>query len=241
MEFYDWWQFVQAINYFIFDATQSEDKNLGYFFVKANDDIITAETFVSKVIFYLYTDVFKDYAFGSDIFKGLNEKEMTFQSFYKDDGSINDSQVVRFIENVIYSDSLPEEFKIVLVAEETENGKAKFTLNGEPIKYLYEIANKVVSNYANEHKDLGAQEIRDNFISWFKGTGIAHIVETDEEYQQRSHQPSAERSRTAVNLPNGEIIHVSTQWRAKKLEDNFFKFINICAEKNLGIIEYSDK
>ena len=32
---YDWWQFVQAINYFVFDATQSEDKNLGYFFAKA--------------------------------------------------------------------------------------------------------------------------------------------------------------------------------------------------------------
>ena len=106
---YDWWRFLKSINYFIFDATQSEDKNLGYFFVKAKNDIVSAESFVSKVIFYLYTDVFKDYGFGGDIFKGENDDEMSFQSFYNNDGSPNETQIARFIENVIYSESLPEE------------------------------------------------------------------------------------------------------------------------------------
>lgn len=105
---YDWWQFVQAINYFVFDATQSEDKNLGYFFAKAKDCIINAETFVSKVIFYLYTDVFKDYGFSGDIFKGANDDEMTFQSFYNADGSPCEAQIIRFIENVMFSDALPK-------------------------------------------------------------------------------------------------------------------------------------
>ena len=124
---YDWWQFVQAINYFVFDATQSEDKNLGYFFAKAKDDVISAETFVSKVIFYLYTDVFKDYGFSGDIFKGVNGEEMTFQSFYNADGSANEVQIARFIENVIYSNALPEVLRVAQVVEASDNEEVETT------------------------------------------------------------------------------------------------------------------
>ena len=98
------------------------------------------------------------------------------------------------------------------------------------------IANKVVSNYANSHPELNASSIKETFVNWCKGIGVAHIVETDDEYQARSYQSSAERSTTAVTIPNGEIIHVSTQWRAKNPEDNFFKFIEICSQNNLGEI-----
>ena len=238
---YDWWQFVQAINYFVFDATQSEDKNLGYFFAKAKNGIISAETFVSKVIFYLYTDVFKDYGFSGDIFKGANDEEMTFQSFYNADGSPCEAQIIRFIENVIFSDALPEMLKSVAdtveIIEDSEDytNSKKFALNGEEMT-LGAIANKVVSNYANSHPELNASSIKETFVNWCKGIGVAHIVETDDEYQARSYQSSAERSRTAVTIPNGEIIHVSTQWRAKNPEDNFFKFIEICSQNNLGEI-----
>lgn len=59
---YDWWQFVSAINAEIEGGEiQQEDKKLGYFFAKAYDGKISAETFVSKVLFYLYNDVFKDF------------------------------------------------------------------------------------------------------------------------------------------------------------------------------------
>ena len=78
---FDWWQFVEKINAEINELTKSEDKKLGYFFCKAQDGIVTAETFVSKVIFYLWNDVFKDMAFGSDIFID-GESELTFNSFY---------------------------------------------------------------------------------------------------------------------------------------------------------------
>ena len=235
---YDWWQFVQAINYFVFDATQSEDKNLGYFFAKAKDGVINAETFVSKVIFYLYTDVFKDYGFSGDIFKGANDEEMTFQSFYNAEGSPCEAQISRFIENVMFSDALPEALRTTVeILEESEDytNSKRFALNGEEMT-LGTIANKVVSNYANSHPELNANSIKETFVGWCKGIGVAHIVETDEEYQARSHQSSAERSRTAVTIPNGEIIHVSTQWRAKNPEDNFFKFIEICNQNNLGEI-----
>ena len=49
---YDWWTFVKTINKHVFDTTNSEDKQLGFFFCKAKGNIIDAETFVGKVVFY---------------------------------------------------------------------------------------------------------------------------------------------------------------------------------------------
>lgn len=51
---YDWWSFLNSINRQIQDGTSSEDKKLGYFFVKADaEGVISAEKFVGKVAFYL--------------------------------------------------------------------------------------------------------------------------------------------------------------------------------------------
>ena len=58
---YDWWTFLDKINDKIYSTTKSEDKKLGYFFCKPKDNIIDIETFVGKVIFYIWNDVFKDF------------------------------------------------------------------------------------------------------------------------------------------------------------------------------------
>ena len=88
-----WWDFVKEINKQIENATKSEDKKLGFFFCKPDkkasdtDDcntIISAETFVGKVVFYLWQDVFKDYGFKSDIFKN-GDKKISFHDFYPED------------------------------------------------------------------------------------------------------------------------------------------------------------
>ena len=59
---YDWKKFLNQINERIQEATRSEDKKLGFWFVKTQEgkDIISDNTFASKVIFYLWNDVFKD-------------------------------------------------------------------------------------------------------------------------------------------------------------------------------------
>ena len=56
---HDWWAFLQQINAIIDKMTNSADKQLGYFFAKAKDDMISYDTFVSKVCFYLWNDIFK--------------------------------------------------------------------------------------------------------------------------------------------------------------------------------------
>ena len=79
----EWWQLVEKIKAEINEQTKSEDKKLGYFFCKANEGIINAEAFVSKVVFYLWNDVFKDQDVASIFNDG--EEELTFSKFYDSD------------------------------------------------------------------------------------------------------------------------------------------------------------
>ena len=82
---YDWYKFLDAINKEVFGLTHSEDKQLGYFFAKAKDGIVDAETLVNKVYFYLWTDVFKDYDYESQkAFRKSNSNEpIAFKDFFK--------------------------------------------------------------------------------------------------------------------------------------------------------------
>ena len=108
----DWWDFLKRINKVVADLTTSEDKQLGYFFCqpdsfidienKTDDDkhdLITAKHFVDKVIFYLWNDVFKDYAFDASCCKDENGKEVLFAQFYNEDGkSVNIDTLKHFFE-----------------------------------------------------------------------------------------------------------------------------------------------
>lgn len=86
---YDWWSFLEKINAQVCEATQSEDKKLGFFFCKATNGTISAEKFVGKVIFYLWNDVFKNNGFEGPIFKDADGTELSFGKFYKSDAKGN--------------------------------------------------------------------------------------------------------------------------------------------------------
>lgn len=117
----DWWEFLKRINKVVADLTISEDKQLGYFFCQPdsfveregvrgyNDkpNLITAKHFVDKVIFYLWNDVFKDYAFDASCCKDENGKEVLFAQFYNEDGkSVNIDTLKHFFES-LQSDNEP--------------------------------------------------------------------------------------------------------------------------------------
>lgn len=100
---YDWWQFLEKINEKIGSTTNSEDKKLGYFFCKAQDGIISAKTFVCKVIFYLWNDVFRDYEFGDTIFNDEDGSKLSFDKFYISEGmksEIVEEKVGLFLQNL---------------------------------------------------------------------------------------------------------------------------------------------
>lgn len=80
---YSWEKFLEAINDKIFATTKSEDKQLGFWFT-GESQVISLSTFVNKVVFYLWNDVFKDYQNNSNSPFGKN---LTFQSFYDRNGN----------------------------------------------------------------------------------------------------------------------------------------------------------
>ena len=100
---WDWWEFLNAVNEKIGSITDSEDKKLGYYFVKpADGHTITAKTFVAKVLFYLWNDVFKDYGFSDDEFQTEDGKEMKYPMFYETEGGkdVNERLIARFLSNL---------------------------------------------------------------------------------------------------------------------------------------------
>lgn len=79
---YKWLDFLKKVNADIYDATQSEDKQMGEFFIKPkSDDLkIAFNEFRSKVLFYLWDSVYKD----------ETERQAVFHFPYGDgDGKIN--------------------------------------------------------------------------------------------------------------------------------------------------------
>lgn len=100
-EVYDWWAFLEKANALVQNATDSEDKKLGYFFCKADaSGNITLEQFVGKVIFYLWNDVFKDAGFEDDAFNDGIGGRLQFKDFFNCDGSPIAAAVGKFMGNL---------------------------------------------------------------------------------------------------------------------------------------------
>lgn len=81
---YSWVSFQKEINRRIFEATSSEDKMLGDYFVNPSDGIITEKMLLNKILFYLWNDVCKDGE--GDIFKVSDTEDVSFSELYGDGG-----------------------------------------------------------------------------------------------------------------------------------------------------------
>ena len=81
---YLWKNFVETVNDKILDLTESEDKQLGEFFIKPdNGYIISKDRFLGKVMFYLWNEVCKDEHKDRSFFKLKDGSYFTFQDLYK--------------------------------------------------------------------------------------------------------------------------------------------------------------
>lgn len=198
---YNWWSFISKVNELIGSLTNSEDKKLGYFFCKAKDGEIDADLFVSKVIFYLWNDVFKDYGFDDKDFQDKEGKILSFDRFYEDVNgktNVDITTIELFLENLgveeYYSDEKEEEEDIDAAEEEEKNGKNnfKYTINGSSQQYAKRIlAAKLVEEYIKMNPDLSPKQVVNNWKSL--GNIVSHFVETEEEFKSRTDIPRVEK------------------------------------------------
>ncbi|WP_288352141.1 AAA family ATPase [Bacteroides caecimuris] len=74
---YLWVEFLEKVNEKIYDATNSEDKQMGNFFIKKNID---TKEFVNKVMFYLWNEVCKEeYGTQRNFFRREREGKTEFK------------------------------------------------------------------------------------------------------------------------------------------------------------------
>ena len=233
---YDWWQFLERINEKIGSTTNSEDKKLGYFFCNAQDGVISAKTFVGKVIFYLWNDVFKDYEFGDAIFNDEDGSKLSFDKFYTSEGNnskVVEEKVALFLKNLglIPIEISKEESEI-----EDEDGNTpesnsrnydKFTVNDGAECAKNKLAIECIKEYIKLNPDITAQEVYEKWTSL--GSIVPHFIETKEQFDSRT--DNSKRS-DAVDCYGIPIYVARNGYGSNGKADILMKLVN---EKNWGI------
>lgn len=92
---YSWGEFLRTINPIISKLTDSQDKQMGYYFAKPDKnsaisterkDVISEDVFLNKVLFYIWTDVLKDFDAGEDPFLNSNtSRAYEFSDFFDEE------------------------------------------------------------------------------------------------------------------------------------------------------------
>lgn len=233
---YDWWQFVERINDLIGRTTNSEDKKLGYFFCKAKDGEISAETFVGKVIFYLWNDVFKDYDFCDQVFNDANGSKLTFDKFYTAEG--NNSKVVKekvklFLKNLGLEASVQQENM-----DEYIDSKIIIKVNGKNITKVNAIPYTAIEEYVKLHPEMSAQEVVDIWKPFKKCSMRSWIVcnkeerdEMDQRYANYSYEIKCADGNSLWVNKDGWMHHPEN----KNLRDTVSEFIEAVNGADLGI------
>ena len=247
---YKWWSFIKKVNNLIGSLTNSEDKKLGYFFCKEKDGEIDADLFVSKVIFYLWNDVFKDYGFDDKDFQDEEGKILSFDRFYEDKNgktNVDITIVEQFLENlgvekassnkeedddVDDEDSIEEESSNS-TTEKRSRDNSHYTINGRGNYKKGPLALAVLQNYTNSNPSKTVKEIMEDWTPVVV-VNVPHMLETQEEYNTRISNSKDKSNRSRANIVkwgNNNVIYISTEWNI----DTISEFIQKVNAQDWGI------
>lgn len=236
---FDWWQFVKKVNDEINEQVKSEDKKLGYFFCKAQDGIVSAETFVSKVVFYLWNDVFKDQDVASIFSDG--DEELTFSNFYDTDDSgkaiVKEDKVEVLLQNLgveIVVEKTSTNDVEDDVEDDDENNESsegrdysKYSVNGVGIYGKNVLASECMKEFIKLNPNMSADEVLNTWK--VLGTIVPHFVESKTEHDSRTDKST----RFTEILCNGSEIYVERNgYGANGAVDKLIEAVN---QQNWGI------
>ena len=163
----DWWEFIKEINKKIAKETSSDDKKLGYFFCKPpkGSDEISEEKFVSKVLFYLWNDVFKDGDISLFKVSEVENAEICFDAFYNNDNTVNVNAIEKFLTSIVGDKHLMSSDDNQMPDEEgydNENSSdySKYSFDGKSALPKKELGYNIVLKYVNEHNDKTFAELQ---------------------------------------------------------------------------------
>lgn len=218
---YSWVSFQEEINKRIFDATSSEDKMLGDYFVNPNNGVITEKMLLNKILFYLWNDVCKDGE--GDIFKISDTEDVSFSELYGDGGKLKLVDMMNYLgvqKNVLVSTEEDDEEGNTDENKENKSNKdnTKYSINGYG-KYAKRIlATELIKLYIKQNPAISALEVVNNWKSL--GKFVSNFILTQEEYNRHP------VDRVSTIQCNGEIIYVSTNgWGGQGIMDSLINAI----------------
>jgi len=243
---YDWWSFLEVMNKRVGDITSSEDKKLGFFFCKAVNGKISAETFVGKVIFYLWNDVFKDFGFDNVIFNDEDGSTLSFDKFYSTENGkvvVRKDKVEKFlknlgvekssVENNQQDNNLSDENIDDSIDDDSEDNtslkkkdNSRYSINGNGAFRKRNLAEECVKYYIANNPELSTSQIVDNWMSL--KIKAPYLIETEEEFERREKEGNDTRFRSRafkISLNNGDNIYVTNQFNVERSND-FIEKVN---------------
>lgn len=199
---YDWWNFISAINERIEGGEiQQEDKKLGYFFAKAKDKIITPKVLLSKVLFYLYNDIFKDFGLDEDFFKDENGETMSFASYFDEAGDADEDRIERFVSNLGLE---PESANHTDVVDE-------LTVNGKKMRYITDAVFEILSEAAKSNTSEAIFDAVDEVFT--DRDDVVKSIDNPDSYEKENRW-----NKTPIVANDGTAFVVSNQWHKNEIQ-----------------------
>ena len=240
---YKWWSFISKVNELIGSLTNSEDKKLGYFFCKAKDGEIDTDLFVSKVIFYLWNDVFKDYGFDDKDFQDEEGKILSFDRFYEDkNGKTNvDIAIVKqFLENLGVDEFISDEGEEYINANEDEENedssnpnisspsskREKYSINNSGAYGKCAVPYEAIKLYSLSHPTLPASTIIKIWSS-LNIKHLPHLIESEQDFERRGQKTKDAKFRDKAKkiTINNETVYISNQFNPERIKE-FIQKVN---------------
>ena len=240
---YKWWSFISKVNELICSLTNSEDKKLGYFFCKAKDGEIDADLFVSKVIFYLWNDVFKDYGFDDKDFQDEEGKILSFDRFYEDVNgvtNVNVANVELFLENLGVDEFISDDEEEYINANEDEENedssdsnisspsskREKYSINNSGAYRKCTVPYEAIKLYSLNHPSLPASTII-KIWSALNIKHIPHLIESEQDFERREQNSKDAKFRDKAKkiTINNETVYISNQFNPERIKE-FIQKVN---------------
>lgn len=224
---YLWSDFLKKMNPLIYNLTQSSDKQMGYFFAKADkktddtqpeNNLISEKIFLNKVLFYLWTDVLKDFEAGDKIFRDEEKGQMyQFSDFFP----TTNGKLAEFVGKL----ELPEvesaekdnddvDFDSPNDSELNDNNGnsqrdySKYSVNGQGRMSKSDAVVAAMTAFVKALPELSATEILRKIDGFNLSNTIAYSEEDFNKYLEQSSDPRFTKRYARIETETGEPIYI---------------------------------
>ena len=224
---YLWSDFLKKMNPLIYNLTQSSDKQMGYFFAKADkktdyaqpeNNLISEKIFLNKVLFYLWTDVLKDFETGDKIFRDEEKGQMyQFSDFFP----TTNGKLAEFVgklelpeTGLVEKDNDDVDFDSPNDSDLNDNNGnsqrdySKYSVNGQGRMSKSDAVVAAMTAFVKALPELSATEILRKIDGFNLSNTIAYSEEDFNKYLEQSSDPRFTKRYARIETGTGESIYI---------------------------------